>query len=162
MLPNLGQLRGGQALTVILTGDFSSAEDIVSWKSGRELRSSYDYGMDVSSMPDFFLTVIRSNIFFYLKPFVTDLSNISDLIGFTENLLRLSLIFVLVSEIVKSKFDRKAYFILFCYLAFNAIWAIGTFNYGTGSRHHITTIPLLLMLYSHLFSDAKIIQRKQD
>lgn len=147
-------LRGVQAITVILTGDLSSAEQIVSGKSSREFRTTYDYGADWSSLTGVLATVVKSNIYYYGKPFISDVRSLSDLVAFVENFLRLTVLYAVVAKLHSRGFDdRQHIFLLGCYLAFNLIWALGTANYGTGSRHHMTSFPILGLLYYLVFNE---------
>lgn len=144
--PHLGSLRGGDALSAVISGDFSVAEKIVSYKSGVDARATYNYGANFSSSVALIFTALRANLYFYLSPFPWKISNVLDIFVFIENITRVLSLF-LVLRIAFRDYHKEVYFIIFCYLALNSIWALGTSNYGTGSRHHMTTMPLLMMAY---------------
>lgn len=147
-------LRGVQALTVILTGDFSSAEQIVSAKSSRDFRTTYDYGADWTSFSGVIVTVFKSTVYYYGKPFLNDLQGVSDFVAFFDNFLRWVVLYVVCVALYKNRFNNRQHvFLMGCYLLFNIIWAVGTSNYGTGSRHHMTSLPILALLYCLIFSD---------
>lgn len=143
LFPTLATLRGGDALSVIMSGDFSTADRIVDSKSSREFRTTYDYGKDFSSLGGVLLTVIQANIYYYLAPFPSKVTAVVDIFAVVENWLRIFVITYLAWRL-KVQPNRAAMFVLVCYFLFNSIWAVGTSNYGTATRHHITTAPLLL------------------
>ena len=154
LLSLLEGLRGVQALTVILTGDLTSAEQIVSAKSSRDFRTTYDYGADWTSISGLIVTVFKSTIYYYGKPFLNDLQGVSDFVAFFDNFLRWTVLFVVCVALYRNRFNNRQHvFLLGCYLLFNIIWAVGTSNYGTGSRHHMTSLPILALLYCLLFND---------
>ena len=149
-------LRGSQALEVLLTGDTSLADQIVSRKSTREFRTTYDYGADWNSLVGILTSIFKANIYYYGKPFITDINSLSDVIAFIENFLRLMVLYTVIAKLYTSRFDNRQYLFLFgCYLLFNIIWALGTSNYGTGSRHHMTSLPILGLLYYLVFNENK-------
>lgn len=143
LFPTLGSLRGGSALSVMMTGDFSTAERIVDYKASREFRTTYDYGKDFSSLTGVILTIIKANLYYYLSPFPWKVTSFVDLFALAESWLRVMVIGGLFLFLKKEP-NRSLAFVLVCYVLLNTIWAVGTSNYGTATRHHITTTPLLL------------------
>lgn len=146
IFPAMSTLRGGTALSVVLSGDFSGAEQVVSYKSGREFRTTYDYGADFSNPLMVLVTLLKANYYYYMSPFPWNIRTVADIFAFLENISRIWVIIYLFSSIMHNK-NKPAFFVLTCYLLINTIWAVGTSNYGTGSRHHITTLPLLLLSF---------------
>ena len=144
--PHFGLLKGGDALSAVVSGDLSVADKIVSYKSGRDARATYDYGASFSSPAAVIFTALRANLYFYLSPFPWKISNVLDVLIFIENIARVLSLFLVLRLVLRS-YHKEVYFVVFCYLALNSIWALGTSNYGTGSRHHMTTMPLLMMAY---------------
>ncbi len=144
-LPELASTRGGQALSVILSGDFQVAEKIVGIKSGRDFRTTYNYGANFKGLDNVAITILKANVYYYLSPFPWKIQTAVDLLAFAENMIRFSIIVFVAISVVKTR-NRPALFALGCYLLFNTIWAVGTSNYGTASRHHITSLPLLLLV----------------
>jgi len=162
-LPSFVDLRGGEALGVLMSGDFSDAERIVGYKSGREFRTTYDYGADFGSLGGIIITAIKANLYYYFAPFPWQIRTAIDVFSFLENTIRFFVIMYVLRYVFSGykliSGDRKVLlFIMVCYFLLNTIWSIGTSNYGTGSRHHITTMPLLFMsiLYINRYSFNKI------
>lgn len=152
VFPSLSNLRGGAALSVVLTGEFSGAEQVVGYKSGREFRTTYDYGADFSNIFTIMLTALKANYYYYFSPFPWNIRTFSDIYAFIENSLRFFVIGFISLSLFK-KFSKPVLFVFLCYLLLNTIWAVGTSNYGTGSRHHITTLPLLMLALIYILKN---------
>jgi len=156
LIPVLGALRGGDALVTIISGDLSIAEKIVGYKSGLNARTTYDYGADFSTFLSVLGTFMKASAYYYLAPFPWGVSNTLDIMVLVENISRFICLVYLVFKAIASG-RRDVYFVLLCYFLLNLIWALGTSNYGTGSRHHMTAIPFLMMGYIMIFNRKSLL-----
>ncbi|MEC7910279.1 MAG: hypothetical protein VYC46_01105 [Pseudomonadota bacterium] len=65
-----------------------------------------------------------------------------------ENLMRAIFIFFGVKGlfVLPSNQKKIIFFLLACYLSTELIWAVGTTNRGTASRHHVPSLGILLLI----------------
>ena len=65
-----------------------------------------------------------------------------------ENLMRAIFIFFGVKGlfVLPSNQKKIIFFLLACYLSTELIWAVGTTNWGTASRHHVPSLGILLLI----------------
>lgn len=94
-----------------------------------------------------FLVITIKNLFNYLlQPILLNISSIKDLILSFENLIRLSLLIIILFNII-FKFKNN-YLSVLCFLLFiinEMTYAQATVNWGTASRHHVPIIGVLLL-----------------
>ena len=118
-------------------------------KSSKEANAQYDFGFDLSSPLATALTTIKANTYYYAYPFVPKTP--SELFIFIDNWLRLYVLLTLFYFSCQPKVSpntRNSIRIVLAYfLLCNIIFALGTANYGTASRHHATLSPILLLTY---------------
>ena len=73
-----------------------------------------------------------------------------DYILVLENMMRAVFIFFAVRGlfVLPSKSNEKKiiFFLLVCFFSTELIWAVGTTNWGTASRHHVPSLGILLLL----------------
>ncbi len=148
IINNLPYSRGTQVLISIFSGDTEVISQLSEQKASRDFRSTYDFGADYSSLMGICKTIFFANFYYYFKPFIYEVRDIPTLYLSVENMLRIYILVILVKYSIKSK-NKSAIFILLVYFAFNSIWALGTSNYGTGSRHHWSSIFLLLPILKY-------------
>ena len=104
----------------------------------------------------FFLPL--SFIQYQLEPFPWKIGGAIDLFFFFENVIRVYLIYKTVTFLVKSRrsFEDKniasLLFIFFMFLLIEFMWAVGTVNWGTASRHHMPALALLVIASAPSFS----------
>jgi len=137
--------RGTQVLLSLASGDFDTLSRLADNKSSRDFQSTYSFDVDYTSFFGILKTIIISNFYYYFKPFVTDIKDLPTLFLFVENIVRVLFLMYLVKIFIKEK-SVPALFVLASYLLFNMIWAMGTFNFGTGSRHHWASSFILFAL----------------
>ena len=89
-------------------------------------------------------------LFQYLfEPMPWKVSTVADLALFAENAIRLIIIVAAIIEFLKSAAHPQRTLLLFLFLTYfaqEAIWSLGTINWGTASRHHVPAMPYLILL----------------
>lgn len=89
-------------------------------------------------------------LFQYLfEPMPWKVSTIADVALFAENALRLLIIVAAMIEFRKSPAHPQRMLLLFLFLTYfaqEAVWSLGTINWGTASRHHVPAMPFLILL----------------
>ncbi|MEP2987444.1 MAG: hypothetical protein ABJN65_11605 [Parasphingorhabdus sp.] len=85
---------------------------------------------------------------YMLEPLPANVGTVADMLLFMENLARLLLIIIAIRGIFRADgITRKALLFSFlAYLALEALWSVGTVNWGTASRHHVPAMGLLLSI----------------
>jgi len=95
-----------------------------------------------------FISVFYNNIFNYLlQPTPIRITTFQDQILFLENLTRFSILIYVIFNLFRN-FQMKSFYIIgFMILAtMEIVYASGTVNWGTASRHHVPTQGILLLL----------------
>jgi len=95
-----------------------------------------------------FISVFYNNIFNYLlQPTPIHITTFQDQILFLENLTRFSILIYVIFNLFRN-FQMKSFYIIgFMILAImEIVYASGTVNWGTASRHHVPTQGILLLL----------------
>ena len=111
-----------------------------------EARTQYIHDLNLNGMIDLLL-FFPKNFFQYLfEPMPWRVSTISDVIALLENLLRVGLIWKILTGLrhLPTHKQRLALFTFLSYLALEGIWSIGTVSWGTAIRHHIPGMGLLI------------------
>lgn len=109
---------------------------------------------------DFTVYLFSSFYKYMFSPFITDLSKIRniDFIVIIENLFRLLIILFCFLRIKYFHKNNYYFFILFLiiYFTIEISWSLGTFNWGTGIRHHFTSLGVLTIIIGYLFDNMRI------
>lgn len=110
-------------------------------------RTNYKHRVDFDGGPGMVLFLVQSMLQYLFEPMPWRISAMSDIPVFAENVLRAYLIFLAIRAYrVGSDFHRRLVVQLFGgYLVAEAIWSLGTVNWGTAVRHHLPTMGLLLL-----------------
>lgn len=121
--------------------------------SSPDARASYTGVLDTSNV----ITTLMSSTSLFIKymifPMPWMISSIIDLVSITENLMRL----YMITYIIKNRIRSKIFISLFIlYILLEMIWSIGTSNWGTASRHHIVSMPILLIVFTYVFSKSRV------
>jgi hypothetical protein len=115
--------------------------------AGIEARTLYasSWGNDDQADLLFGLPVIFFQYLF--EPFIWRISNIGDGVLFVENILRGWLIWRALRALRLGQIDCDNFvsFIFVLYLFMEAMWSLGTLNWGTAVRHHVPAMGLLLL-----------------
>lgn len=105
-----------------------------------------------TSISGFFglVTFIPLSLFQYLfEPMPWKISSVFvDIPILIENMLRLFLLYKAFKNLksLTSQHCRTLIFLIISYFALETIWATGTINWGTASRHHIPALGILLII----------------
>lgn len=138
------------AATVIGWDAAFSLSDSVTYFRGRtpdDARTNYPSTLVFNS--DWALAAELPLILFrYLfEPMPWRTTSVADVFLFLENICRLALIVSATRFIMRaSRFRVELLALTACYFASEAIWAIGTVNWGTASRHHLPMWGCLLLI----------------
>ena len=130
-------VKGLNAASSLVTGDTEYIRRIVEYKSNREFRTTYKATMEFTSIWAFIKSAPLALLYYLFAPFPWTVRSPLDVYGAFEGLFRifgvLALFRIPRDEL---KFALPVALVV-AMLIF--IWAAGTANYGTASRHHITT-----------------------
>lgn len=109
-----------------------------------------DYYWDIkkSSLLSLMHSFIQCLIFYMFKPFIWEVNSISSLVLSLEGLLRLFLIIFSIIYLIKAetRFRALYFLLLVIYFFIESIWALGTINAGTASRHHLVAQWIIILL----------------
>lgn len=120
--------------------------------SSPDARASYAGTLDTSNIMTTFLSSMTLFVKYMIFPLPWMISSIVDLISIMENLIRI----YLIAYILKNKIKSKIFISLFIiYIFIEMIWSLGTSNWGTASRHHIISMPILLIIFNYITSKSR-------
>jgi hypothetical protein len=122
-------------------------------------RASYRTDIiELNSLGGFILSIPFFLFQYLFEPMPWRISSIVDVVILLENMLRFWLIWNALKYLVgiyrnkpmfvaRNSFGngRFIFFIFLSYLIMETIWSLGTTNWGTGSRHHLPSLGLLLV-----------------
>ena len=96
---------------------------------------------------NFMTVVLQNTINYFYQPTNFSVTNYKDFVSIYENNLRLIFLFFILYKLF-FKFENKQVFviILLFFTLMEAIYAQATVNYGTASRHHITSLGFFVLL----------------
>lgn len=141
-------VRGLKPLIAVLTADSDYIGQVVDYKSSREFRTTYDAAIDVSSPLAFILSVPKTFIYYMFSPFPWQVTSPVDLLASLEGLFRFGALVIFArSWFIKKDAPPQLIPMMMMILVLCFIWAAGTSNYGTASRHHLTTNWAFLAIY---------------
>ena len=97
---------------------------------------------------DFLTYLFVSTKNYFLQPTPINQELFIDFVLFVENLIRVSIIFIIIIKILNMNMNHYKLYIalLIIYFSSEIGWALGTNNWGTAVRHHIPTFGLLIFL----------------
>jgi hypothetical protein len=115
---------------------------------GIEARTTYQVRLNTSSLPAFVVSLGPVFVYYMFSPFPWQIRMPEDVYGAAESLLRLALLVFAVKawRQARGPHRRVIGFLFACYLSLAFLWALGTVNYGTAIRHHLTTTWILILL----------------
>ena len=139
-----------ESINIIISGQYVS-------------RASYFENLQIDNdILSFLKFSILAYINYNFMPSIFHLDIFSDFALLCENVLRFILFFISIKKLFKY-FQHKFYvnylFIFLLYFIIEFLWALGTQNWGTASRHHIPTLGLLLITYCFDFQRIKKIKK---
>ena len=85
---------------------------------------------------------------YLFEPFPWRSLTFVDYVLILENIMRAVFLFFAIRGIFKlpSELKKIIFFLFVCFLSTELIWAVGTTNWGTASRHHVPSMAILLLL----------------
>jgi hypothetical protein len=121
-----------------------------------QARTNYDVRLDTSSPAAFAMSAARVFIYYLFSPFPWQVRGPADVLGASEVILRFLLLAFALRELWRSEGAerRTRAFLLVAYFSLAGLWSLGTVNYGTAYRHHVTTNWLLILLGGPQLLDA--------
>lgn len=144
VVSRFSDLKDMQVLVTLLQGDVEGVSAVLEYKYGVDARAAYEAPINLSNPLLFVLTVFRSFLYYMLQPFPTRLSGVFDLYAFAEVLVRTALLVYILRH--WRRLGPALRFSFLCYLLISLVWSVGTTNYGTASRHHLTNFWMLIAL----------------
>jgi magnesium-transporting ATPase (P-type) len=125
---------------------------------GAEQRANYRTDTEINGLGGLILSTPFFLFQYLFEPMPWKMSSILDVVVLLENMLRFWLIWNALKYLVgiyrnKPMFvarnffgnGRFIFFIFLSYLIMETIWSLGTTNWGTGIRHHLPSLGLLLV-----------------
>jgi len=122
-------------------GHFHNNPDRAAYYTMHEIKN-IDYGLIT-----LFIHTFKNFFYYFVEPTIYRIDNFKDVILFCENTVRLILLYFIIKKIFL-KFKNKALFIIFLTMALlmEGIYAQGTVNWGTASRHHVPIMGIFILL----------------
>lgn len=141
----LGSVAGLRELNSILNLDSTTIAMIFDHKADISERASYGVIIDLSSPLSIFLSIPWVLLNYMLQPFPQNISNIYDVVAFLEVLCRVFMLTYLFQY--RARLSKESRLLLLFYIAGCCLWSVGTTNWGTAQRHHLTTNWMLILVY---------------
>jgi hypothetical protein len=113
-----------------------------------DVRTNYSFILDKSSVLGIVTTVPMVFVEYMFAPFPWQVENVKDVYALLESMLRFMLLFFAVSSWRRSSGEVRSYygFLLIIYLGMEFMWALGTINWGTATRHHVPGYGVIVLL----------------
>ena len=94
-----------------------------------------------------FIYAFKNFFYYFTEPAIYRIGNFKDVVLFCENTIRLILLVIIIKKSLL-KFNNKILFIIFLTMAIlmEGIYAQGTVNWGTASRHHVPIMGIFILL----------------
>ena len=145
-------IQGLKPLQSLITWDIDQISRVLDYKTGRDFRTTYDVSLSFDGPIAFITSGIQVFIHYMFMPFPWNVSHPYDLVAFLESLFRfIGLILILRFGVFGSGLPRICRGLWLFGFVICLIWAAGTSNYGTASRHHLTTNWIFLVAYIACF-----------
>lgn len=110
-----------------------------------DARSSYSAAIDLSNPLIAIVTLSNAVMKYFIMPLPWNISNLKDIVIIAENLVRIIMLFFVI---YKFRALKLLTVLLGIYTLLEIVWAMGTANWGTASRHHIVQAQLLIILFA--------------
>ena len=150
MTANWALTNGGKTSAV---ADAVSEGNILDYASNyRELldesRASYGGALDTTSVNSLIISAVSLAFLFQFSPLPWQISETIDLISFGEIVVRSLLAFggAIAFRRIPREHRKKFQFLWIAFLLLDAMWAMGTANWGTAARHRTVGLPVLCAL----------------
>lgn len=139
-------VRGLEPLLALMSGDTEYMQAVVESKSEKGARATYTAGLDFSSPGSIVASYPLVFAYYVFSPFPWMITSAYDAYAALEGAFRLVGFLCFAAAYRNGAIDRSNLNIAFAVLvAILMVWAAGTVNYGTASRHHTTTIWFFLL-----------------
>ena len=141
-------IMGLKPLQSLILWDTEHISRVLEYKTGRNFRTTYDAAIDFSNLFQFVASLIKSFVYYMFMPFPWLVRTHLDVLALFESLFRFGGLALMIRFIFFGS-NVAIGFRQICFLALGLclIWAAGTANYGTASRHHLTTNWVFLLIY---------------
>jgi hypothetical protein len=140
VIQRAGNSRGLMPLVAALTSDTEQIQQIIDYKRGRAFRTTYDASINVSSPVALIASLPKNWMYYNLMPFPWQVRNALDVYATIEAGFRFMGFVMLGLLLAHYPAQRRVLLtVALFHIALMAVWAAGTTNYGTASRHHLTT-----------------------
>jgi hypothetical protein len=98
---------------------------------------------------------------YLFRPFIWQISNVIDVVAFSENLIRFIIVFDFLKRIYRKHISSTYVILILMYLLLEFLWSLGTTNWGTAMRHHISGLGIMVILFAYSgFAKTRFIVRK--
>ncbi len=116
--------------------------------SGSYDRATYGGKLDTSSVFAFIPSAVVVFTLYMFAPFPWQISSPVDIYAALEGLLRMLLLYQALATWYRATGERKSQwgYLLICYFSLEFLWAAGTANWGTATRHHVVAYGVLALL----------------
>jgi hypothetical protein len=113
-----------------------------------QARTTYGVMLDTSSVLGLVKTLPLVFVYYMFAPFPWHVGNVKDIYALLESMLRFVLLFFAVSSWRRSSGEVRSYygFLLIIFLGMELMWALGTINWGTATRHHVPGYSVIVLL----------------
>jgi hypothetical protein len=123
--------------------------------AGTDIFGRSDYKKDIEFATGFsaYFSIVVGIFQYFFEPLPHKISAFVDIILFFENSVRFLVIIGALIELHKSENNSQRTFFVFLFTIYflqEAIWSLGTSNWGTASRHHVPAMGLLLITGAQL------------
>lgn len=121
-----------------------------------DARTTYGVKLNTESLPKFVLSLVPVYVYYMFAPFPWQVRGPVDVYGALESVLRFALLAYSLRELMRATGERKRLLALLLagYFSLTALWSLGTINYGTSIRHHLTTTFILLAIGAQPMLDS--------
>jgi len=141
----LASVAGLRELNSILNLDAETIGMIFDYKSNISEGASYHVIIDLSSPMSIILSIPQVFFNYMLQPFPQNVRNVFDAVALLEVLCRVVMLAYLFNK--RHYLSKESRLLLLFYFAGCFLWSVGTTNWGTAQRHHLTTNWMLVLVY---------------
>lgn len=149
--------RAYEVFFALLSGDILSyIENYRASGSDLVARANYDAGNILEG--NLILSLIQYLAYYQFYPFVWNARSILDVYASLEGVVRFILmgyVFINFRQLRMGELRNVGLLLVLFYIVSSAIWAVGTSNYGTGMRHHVTHDFILILCSYFIYSNLR-------
>jgi len=113
-----------------------------------DVRTNFSTVLDTSSVRGIVTTVPMTFVEYMFAPYPWQVENVKDINALLESMLRFVLLFFAVFLWRRFSGEVRSYygFLLIVVLGMEFVWALGTANWGTATRHHVLGYGIIVLL----------------